>query len=131
VRRAAARSGLAEHLEEAIGDVARALAVLRAEGLGGPLGPALRLEYPIAGAGEGGLLLAGYVDLLAAPPGRLDVIDFKTDAPPAGPVEASYPAYAAQVRTYGRLLAAAGLAQSRALRCGLLFTADGVIHWIA
>jgi ATP-dependent helicase/nuclease subunit A len=131
VRLAAARFGLAEHLDEAAADVRRALAALRTEGLAGPVGPGLQVEYPVAAAWEGGRLLAGYVDLVAAPDGRLDVIDVKTDAPPPGPVEETYREYAAQVRLYGRLLDAAGLAAGRHLRCGLLFTSDAVMRWVA
>src|SRR5438874_6207860 len=51
------------------------------------------------------LFRSGYIDLVAAGDGAVDVIDFKTDAPPQGPVEQAYPKYAAQVRAYGRLLA--------------------------
>jgi hypothetical protein len=74
--------------------------------------------------------MGGYVDLVGATEGLLRIIDFKTDTPPPGPVERSYPAYAEQVRTYGRLLAALGVLGDRELNCGLLFTADGTIRWI-
>jgi hypothetical protein len=43
-------------------------------------------------------------DSSAPPDGQLDVIDFKTDAPPDGPAERAYPEYVAQVCTYARLL---------------------------
>ena len=128
VSRAARRTGLAEHLDEAAGDVRRALEALRTEGVTAPAGPALRLEYPLAGA-EDGQLVSGYADLVAVSQHRVDVLDFKTDAPPAGAVEQSHAHYAAQVRTYGRLLAAGGAVGDRELRCGLLFTADGGIRW--
>src|SRR5206468_12856687 len=87
VRRAAGRYGLTEHLDEAAADVARALDALRAAGLARPPGPDLQLEYPIAGAWDGGLLVSGYIDLVAVADGSVDVIDFKTDAPPQGAVE--------------------------------------------
>jgi len=130
VRRAAGRYGLAEHLDDAAADVARALDALRAAGLARAPGEDLQLEYPIAGACDGDLLVSGYIDLVAAGDGAVDVIDFKTDAPPQGPVEQAYPKYAAQVRAYGRLLAGAGVLTGRRLRCGLLFTADGIIRWV-
>jgi hypothetical protein len=60
--------------------------------------------------------------------GHVDIIDFKTDMSPAGPVEQAYPKCAAQVRIYGKLLETAGLLKDRHLRCGLLFTADGSIR---
>ena len=72
----------------------------------------------------------GYVDLVSATPERLDVLDFKTDPPPQSSVADDYPAYSAQAAMYGSLLTAAGLSASRQLRCGRLFTADGVIRWV-
>ncbi|HXH21429.1 MAG TPA: PD-(D/E)XK nuclease family protein [Dehalococcoidia bacterium] len=93
-----------------------------AEGLARPAGPDLRLEYPVAGPGPAGTLIAGYADLVAVTGDRVDVLDFKTDPPPPGPVEAAYPEYVRQVRLYAELLAAAGLPSGRRLRCGLLFT---------
>ena len=127
VRRAARLAGLGDHLVEASADVGRALAALGAAGL---LVAERAVEYPIAGPWDNGLLLSGYVDFIAADPDRLSVIDFKTDTPPSGPVEAVYPEYARQARAYGRLLTAAGIAGTRRVRCGLLFTGDGIIRWI-
>jgi ATP-dependent helicase/nuclease subunit A len=131
VRDIARAAGLTEHLDAAADDVRRVLDALRAEGQAGPLGPGLRVEYPVAAARDGGLLVGGYIDVVGATADRIDVIDIKTDAPPAGPVEHAYPEYAAQVTTYGALLQAAGAVGPRRLRCGLLFTADGVIRWVA
>jgi hypothetical protein len=130
IRAARERTGLVDHLDEAAADVQRALDALRREGLLRALGSGLRVEYPIAGSGDGGRLLVGYIDLVGASAERLDVIDFKTDQPPAGPVAHAYPQYVTQVRTYGRLLEAAGLRGARTLRCGLLFAADGQIRWV-
>ena len=130
VRRVAGWYGLQEHIEDAAADVARALEALRAAGIARPPGGDLQLEYPIAGALEGGLLASGYIDLVAVARGCVYVIDFKTDAPPQGPVEHAYPEYAGQVRLYGRLLQQCGVVQDRELRCGLLFTADGDIRWV-
>jgi ATP-dependent helicase/nuclease subunit A len=129
VRRAARRAGLSEHLDEAAADVERALAALRAEGLAFVPGAALQLEYPVAGSWDGGLLLSGYLDLVAATARGLVVLDFKTDAPPGGAVEATYPEYAAQVSMYARLLETSG-ASAGEVACGLLFTADGTIRWV-
>jgi ATP-dependent helicase/nuclease subunit A len=129
VARAARSTGLAEHVAEAAEDVARALAALEPEGLRRVPGPDLRLEYPIA-TGEDGLLLQGYVDLLSARDGGVVVVDFKTDAAPRGFVAEAYPAYVEQVREYGRILVKLGLAKAGAVRCGLLFTADGGLRWV-
>ena len=131
VARAALRTGLTEHVEEAAADVTRALQALRAEGLLRPLGPSLQIEYPIAAGADGGLLVGGYIDLLSATDACLDLIDFKTDQPPNGPVEVTYSTYLAQVQAYGRHLDAAELRGDRRFRCGLLFTADGSLRWIA
>jgi ATP-dependent exoDNAse (exonuclease V) beta subunit len=130
VRRAAARSGLEDLFGEAAADVERALEALRSAGLIPAEGRDVQLEYPVAGAWEGGALLTGYLDLVAATAERLDVIDFKTDPPPREPIERAYPQYASQVRLYGRLLAATGVVGGRAPRYGLLFTADGTIRWV-
>jgi ATP-dependent helicase/nuclease subunit A len=131
VRRAARMTALGEHLTEAEEDVARALEALAREGLRRRPGPDLQLEYALAGPWEEGLLVSGYADLVAVTGGRLDVLDFKTDAPPASSVEVDHAQYVAQVRAYGRLLQTAALADDRALRCGLLFTANGTIEWVA
>jgi ATP-dependent helicase/nuclease subunit A len=129
VARTARAVGLREHLAEAAADVGNALAALEREGLRRVPGDDLRLEYPVAAAGKGTLLL-GYVDLLAARDGGLVVVDFKTDAPPRGEVAVIYPAYVEQVRRYGQVLVKLGLAREGAVRCGLLFTADGGLRWI-
>ena len=130
VQVAAAAMGRAEHLDEARADVERAITALHAEGHFRALGPDLQIEYAVAGLAEGGRLLSGYVDLVGATAERLDVIDFKTDAPPRESAARSYPEYVAQVRAYGALLAASGAARDRAIRTGLLFSADGSIHWV-
>jgi len=127
---AAAATGLVDHLDEAIGDVDRVLATLRAEGLHRPIGSDAQIEYPVFGPADGGLLLSGYIDFVSATPARVDVIDFKTDAPPGGAVAQTYKDYVAQVRAYGHLLSTAGTIRDRQLRTGLLFSADGRIHWV-
>ncbi len=130
VRRAAAATGLAQHLDEAAEDVGRAVEALRREGLFRRAGRDLRLEYPVAGPGEGGKLLVGYVDFVSATPDRLDVLDFKTDQPPEGEVSETYPDYVVQVRTYADLLVSAGVCGGRQVHRGLLFTADGNVRWL-
>jgi ATP-dependent helicase/nuclease subunit A len=127
---AARRHGLTTQHGEAIADVSRALEALKAEGIEGPGGSALRIEYPIAGAWGEGRLLSGFIDLVAVTADRVVVIDFKTDVPPEGAIEEAYPEYAAQVAIYGELLREAGVVGERELRCGLLFTADGIIRWV-
>jgi ATP-dependent helicase/nuclease subunit A len=127
-RRAAALVGLTEHLDEAVADVGRAWQTLQAEGLVRSPGPDLQLEYPVAALWAGGTVLMGYVDLVSAGTDQLDILDFKTDAPPAEFLEAAYPEYVNQVQLYARLLED-GFSDRR-LRLGLLFTADGGIRWV-
>jgi hypothetical protein len=122
--------GTASLLAEAAADVARAWHAVAAEGLARSPGPDLRLEYPVAGPGPEGTLIAGYADLVAVTGDRVDVLDFKTDPPPPGPVESAHPEYVRQVRLYADLLGSAGLLSGRRLRCGLLFTGDGRIWWL-
>ena len=129
VARAVKLTGLPEHRDEVHADVGRALDALESERLPRSLGLDLRVEYPIAGAVHGELVV-GYVDLVGASADRLAVVELKTDAAPNGAPERAYPEYVAQVRTYGELLAASGVVGSRRLRCGLLFTAEGRIRWI-
>jgi ATP-dependent exoDNAse (exonuclease V) beta subunit len=117
-------------LAEAAADVARAWQALAAEGLARLPSPDLRLEYPVAGPGPEGTLIAGYADLVAVTGDRVDVLDFKTDPPPPGPVESAYPEYVHQVRLYADLLGSAGLLSGRRLRCGLLFMGAGRIRWM-
>jgi ATP-dependent helicase/nuclease subunit A len=76
-----------------------------------------------------GVLMSGYIDLVSAEPEHLNILDFKTDAPPTGAIEVQYSGYVRQVHAYASLLASAGIAGSRTTRCGLLFTADGTIRW--
>jgi len=70
------------------------------------------------------------VDLLGVRGGRLAVVDFKTDAPPAGDVRASHPAYVEQVRAYARILVQLGLAPEGDVDAGLLFTAEDEVRWL-
>jgi ATP-dependent exoDNAse (exonuclease V) beta subunit len=130
VGRAMQEVGLREHRDEAVGDVERGLAALEREGLLGEVGATLRLEYPIAGSGGEEQMLLGYVDLVRVDGEEVTVIDYKTDLPPSGPVATAMPDYVAQVRRYGRLLAQAGIGGGR-VRCGLLFTGDGSVGWVA
>jgi ATP-dependent exoDNAse (exonuclease V) beta subunit len=103
---------------------------LAAEGITGPTGPSLRVEYPVAGPAPGSLLLTGYVDLVAVSDERVTVIDFKTDGPPSGAVEDTYPQYVAQVRAYAALLTASLGLRDGQVPCGLLFTAAGRSTWL-
>ncbi len=128
--RGAREAGLEGRRAEAAADVDRALAALARQGLRRVPGPDLRLEYPVAAAAPGGKLLSGFVDLVAAGERRIDVVDFKTDAPPRGDVGETHPEYVAQVTAYGRLLSELGVAAGRTVRCGLLFTADGILRWV-
>ncbi len=130
VRAVASRTGLLDHLEEAARDVVRAIEALRAEKLLRQPGPSLRLEYPVVGMSDAGKMLVGYVDLVSVAEDRLEVIDFKTDSPPAGDPRQTHAEYVEQVRIYGRLLKAAGLGKTSSLRCGLLFTAEGKVRWV-
>jgi len=128
VREVAAITGLPGLLAETVADVARALAALRAAGLLGD-DVAWRFEYPVCGTRDGRMLV-GYVDFLAVTTGGVHLVDFKTDAPPAGPSDVPRK-YARQVGAYARLLREAGVTGERPLRAGLLFTAAQSIVWLA
>lgn len=85
-------------------------------------------ELPVAGEGPNGELLNGVIDLLVRRGDDLALIDYKTDAPPAGRVDDLMPAYAAQLRAYAHLVRSLPTFHSLSLRLALLFTADGSIH---
>jgi ATP-dependent helicase/nuclease subunit A len=124
---AAGQVGLAEHLDEAVDDVGRGLTALKTAGLLSRAGAELRLEYPVSGPNQDGTVLLGYADMVAHCDEKLTIVDFKTDAPPNGPVAMVLPGYVEQVRSYGALLAQS-LAEMEVRSC-LLFTANGEIHW--
>jgi hypothetical protein len=109
VQRAAKLYSLTEHLEEAATDVTRSLEALKAAGLARLPGADLQLEYPVTATWSDGQLASGYIDLVAVEHDRVNVIAFKTDTPPPGLLEQTYPKYAAQVRVYGKLLEATGV----------------------
>lgn len=111
---------LVDHRDDAISDVMRAIAALRAAQLVGD-GCTLRLEYPIATSRDG-FVVIGYIDLVSATATEVVVIDFKTDQPSGTDVLATYPEYVAQLRTYADVVGAG--------RAGLLFTASGQVEWM-
>jgi ATP-dependent helicase/nuclease subunit A len=127
VKRAAVRTSLTAHRREATEDVARALTTLRSLGVSTGGAP-YRLEYPIAGLAAGGDLVAGYADLVAELAGGLLLLDFKTDAPLE--TEDQMPqTYIDQVRGYAGVLAQ--VLGTGPIRAGVLFTANGGIHWLS
>ena len=127
VARAAARVSLTAHLAVAIDDVVRVLGSLHDLGVRPGRGM-YQLEYPVAGRGPGGELVAGYVDLVVAVSGCIVILDFKTDVPPAAEEPMSQ-TYIDQVAGYARVLEnGLGIGE---IRAGLLFAADGVVRWLS
>jgi ATP-dependent exoDNAse (exonuclease V) beta subunit len=114
------------HLDEAIGDVERALLSLRKTGILGN-GFQTESEYPVVMADGKGHLLVGSVDLVALSPKEIWIIDYKTNSVSADVTTSPYPEYVRQLRTYAGMLKAAGVLGSRQVRQGLLFTATGQI----
>lgn len=127
VAAAASRTGLSAHGPEAIEDARRALAVLSSLGIAAG-GQSYALEYPIAGLTSSGDLMAGYIDVVAVLGEGMVVLDFKTDTPPDS-FGGVLPRYVEQVRGYVEALERA--LHVSPIRAGLLFTADGVIHWLS
>jgi ATP-dependent helicase/nuclease subunit A len=124
---AAARLSVTAHLPEAADDVVRAVASLHDLGVAAGRG-VYQLEYPVAGLGPGGQLVAGYVDLVAEISGGLAILDFKTDVPPTHEEPMSQ-TYIDQVAGYARVLEhGLGIGQ---IRAGLLFSADGAVRWLS
>jgi ATP-dependent helicase/nuclease subunit A len=121
VRRAACATGLIEHHDEAVFDVARALKTLAEVLPRVEVGPQVRLEYPVCATSDDSLVV-GYIDLIATSADSALIIDFKTDVPPSSSDEIPQ-AYRQQLKAYQALI-------GRPSRAGLLFTADGVIRWL-
>jgi ATP-dependent exoDNAse (exonuclease V) beta subunit len=122
----AARSGLENHIDEAIKDVRRALDTLKKMGL---LADSIARypEYPVVMPDDHGRLITGYIDLVAYAPDFIWIIDFKTDPSPAESVDISYPAYKKQIELYSKLFADT-IGTKKIIRSGLLFSADGAFY---
>ena len=99
---AIAETGLDHHHREALADIERTLATLQAERLVPQHGRTIALEYPIAGTAPDGSLLVGLIDFLSSDGTAVDVIDFKTDQPPAAgtTAAATHGGYVGQARCY-------------------------------
>ena len=133
VDRAVRLTGLNEHRDEAVADVARAMATLETESLARAPGADLQIEYPVAAAHGSERLVVGYVDLLAVRGAELLIVDFKTDqAPPtpASDVKQTHPKYVEQVKLYAEMLREEPSLASMRIRCGLLFTAESGVRWV-
>lgn len=120
-------TGLDHHHTEARADIDRVVTTLQNERLLPQHGRSIALEYPIAGAGRDGNLLTGVIDFLSSDGVTVDIIDFKTDQPPAGDIAHSHAGYLGQAKCYGELLSAA---QFKVGRMGLLFTAEVAVRWL-
>ena len=108
-------------------DVERALLALEDAGLR-HLTLATEVDVTLPASEE--ILLRGAIDLLAIGPHAAHVIDWKTDAPQAGPLVSTYPAYAEQLRLYADAVRGSGFLAGRSLRAGLLLTATGELRWL-
>jgi ATP-dependent helicase/nuclease subunit A len=122
----AARTGLENHIDEAIKDVQRALDTLKKMGLLAEK-VARYAEYPVIMPDGQGRLITGYIDLVTHAPDCIWIIDFKTDPPPAESFDISYPAYKKQIELYSKLFADT-IGTKKIIRSGLLFSADGAFY---
>jgi ATP-dependent helicase/nuclease subunit A len=123
-RRLLAREpGLSETQREEM--TAAALAVLNDARFAAVFGPHSRAEVPLAGSARRlptGLAVSGRVDRLVVEPGRVLVVDFKTNRPPPRRVEDVAEAYILQMAVYAALLE--DLYPGRVVEAALLWT-DG------
>ena len=124
VQQCATESGLGSKIEDACEDVARAVTAL------GKIPGEKCTEFPVAALRDNGVLLLGYIDVLAVGE-EIWIIDYKTDAPPSGDALTSYPEYVGQVRSYAKVLRESGVFGGKRLRTALLFTATGAISEFA
>jgi ATP-dependent helicase/nuclease subunit A len=118
-RRFLARPGHGLEAAEQEAVVAEVLALLEAPLVAAALGPGSLAEAPLAGR-IGGRLIAGQVDRLLVEPGRVLVLDYKTNRPPPMDVAAVAPLYLRQMAAYRALLRAAF--PGRRVECALVWT---------
>ena len=88
-------------------------------------GPGSRAEAAVAGTARGlpaGLAVSGRVDRLLVQPGRVLVVDFKTNRPAPDRIEDADPAYLAQMAVYAAVLAE--IFPGRSIEAALVWT-DG------
>jgi len=83
-------------------------------------GPESTAEAPISGL-VGGRAISGQLDRLVVEPGRVLVVDYKTNRPPPAGIDAVPAVYMRQMAAYRALLE--GVFPDRAIRCALLWTA--------
>lgn len=96
-----------------------ALALLDHPDLAAAFGPDALAEAPVAGR-IGSALVAGQVDRLLVAPGRVTVLDYKTNRPPPATPEAVAPPYLRQMAAYRAVLRRAF--PGRAVACVLVWT---------
>ncbi|MGG5886787.1 double-strand break repair helicase AddA [Falsiroseomonas sp. HC035] len=123
-REAAARAFLARRGHDLSGDeqretLAEILALLEAPAFAAAFGPGSLAEAPIAGR-IGDRLVSGQVDRLLVTPGRVLVLDYKTNRPPPAEVSAVPALYLRQMAAYRAVLS--GAFPGRAVDCALVWT---------
>jgi ATP-dependent helicase/nuclease subunit A len=102
-----------------------ALAVLNDVRFGEVFGPGSRAEVAVVGTAAAlppGLKISGRIDRLVVLPGRVLVVDFKTNRPSPGRVEDADPAYLRQMALYAAVLGE--IFPGRAIEAALVWT-DG------
>ncbi len=102
-----------------------ALTVLRDDRFAAVFGPGSRAEVALAGAAPdlpAGLAVSGRVDRLLVEPGRVLVVDFKTNRPSPERIEDADPAYLRQMAVYAAVLRA--VFPGRSVEAALVWT-DG------
>jgi ATP-dependent helicase/nuclease subunit A len=113
------RSGGGLTPEERAEVAAEVLALLRHPDCAAAFAPGSLAEAPLAGRVRG-RLIAGQVDRLVVTPGRILVLDFKTNRPPPVREEEVTPLYLRQMAAYRALLRAAY--PDREVACVLIWT---------
>ncbi|NMJ41223.1 double-strand break repair helicase AddA [Roseomonas sp. JC162] len=118
-RRFLARPGHGLDAAEQEAVLAEVLALLAQPLVAAALGPGSLAEAPLAGR-VNGRLIAGQVDRLLVEPGRVLVLDYKTNRPPPAEAAQVAPLYLRQMAAYRALLRAAF--PGRQVDCALVWT---------
>lgn len=108
----------ADRIEEIL---AETMAVLEAPEHRELFGPGSRAEVPVAGVVDG-IAISGRIDRLVVEPGRVRILDFKTNRPPPRRPEDVAVAYRRQMAAYRKLISA--IYQDHTVECAILWT-DG------
>jgi ATP-dependent helicase/nuclease subunit A len=106
---------------------AEVAAILNHQALAPVFGPASRAEVPLTGV-VAGQVVGGLVDRLAVLPGRVLVVDFKTNRAPPPRLDDTPVLYLRQMAAYRAVLCQ--IFPHHGIECALIWTREARISWL-